>query len=245
MPIHDWTRVPPGIFHDFHQVWTTEIRTALNAGGLPPGYFALVEQYTGGEYPDVIALEWEAKRGKPRPVGTGLAVAEKPPQARFISESEVDTYVRKANRVVIKHPAGEVVAVIEIVSPGNKHSRMALLDFVRKSQELLRRGIHLLVIDLFPPSARDPQGIHPAIWEEFHDEPFALPADKPLTIAAYCAGLPRKAYVEPVAVGDELPPEMPIFLTAETYVPAPLETTYQTTWSKVPEPVRELILEPS
>lgn len=245
MPIHDWSRVPSGIFHNFHQAWTISIMDALNAGGLPPGYFALVEQYTGSEYPDVIALEWRPKSGRPRPVGTGVAVAEKPPQARFISESEVDTYVRKANRVVIKHPAGEVVAVIELVSPGNKHSRTALLDFVRKSQDLIRRGIHLLVIDLFPPTPRDPQGIHPVIWEEFHDEPFELPADKPLTIAAYCAGIPRKAYVEPVAVGDELPPEMPLFLSAETYVPAPLEATYQTTWAKVPEPVRELILDPS
>lgn len=241
MPIHDWSRVSPGIFHNFHQAWTIAIMDALNAGDLPPGFFAMVEQYTGNEYPDVIALEWQSKRGGSRPVGTGVAVAEKPPQARFISATEVDTYVRKANRVVIKHPAGEVVAVIEIVSPGNKHSRMALLDFVRKSQDLIRRGIHLLVIDLFPPTPRDPQGIHKEIWDEFLDAPFSLPADKQLTIAAYSADLPRTAYVEPVAVGDILPSGMPIFLSPGIYIPAPLETTYQSTWDKVPEPLRELI----
>src|SRR5215468_8474616 len=46
MPIHDWTRVRSNRFHDFHQSWTIAIRNALNAGRLPPGYFAMVEQKT-------------------------------------------------------------------------------------------------------------------------------------------------------------------------------------------------------
>ncbi len=29
MPIHDWTRLEPGDFHDFHQCWVVEIRNAL------------------------------------------------------------------------------------------------------------------------------------------------------------------------------------------------------------------------
>ena len=44
MPIHDWSRVDPGLFHDFHQAWVNELRNALNGGGLPPGFFALAEQ---------------------------------------------------------------------------------------------------------------------------------------------------------------------------------------------------------
>ncbi len=32
MPLHDWTRVSAGIYHDFHQDWTIEIRRALNGG---------------------------------------------------------------------------------------------------------------------------------------------------------------------------------------------------------------------
>ena len=56
--------------------------------------------------------------------------------------------------------------------------------------EFLRHGIHLLVIDLFPPTPRDPYGIHKAIWDEFEEQPFELPADKPLVLAAYVAGDP-------------------------------------------------------
>ena len=35
-------------------------------------------------------------------------------------EGEEDTYAGRANRIRIQHRHGEVVAVIEIVSPGNK-----------------------------------------------------------------------------------------------------------------------------
>ncbi len=38
MPIHNWTRVGPGVFHDFHNAWITEIRNALNGGVLPADY---------------------------------------------------------------------------------------------------------------------------------------------------------------------------------------------------------------
>jgi hypothetical protein len=241
MPIHDWTRVDPGAFHDFHQGWTIALRNALNSGGLPEGYFAMADQVVSGPIPDVITLKrWPRPEPPPSSAG-GAAVATAPPKTRFIAKAaEEDIYAKKANRIVIKHLHGEVVAVIEIVSPGNKNSRQALRSFVGKACELLDSGIHLLVVDLFPPSERDPQGIHKAIWDEIQDEPFTLPADKPLTLAAYSAGFPKTAYIEPVAVGDELPP-MPLFLAPGEYVQAPLEATYQATWAFCPEPIRELL----
>jgi hypothetical protein len=92
---------------------------------------------------------------------------------------------------------------------------------------------NLLIVDLFPPNRGDPQGIHKVIWDRLRDEPFALPPDKPLTLAAYAAGPEIVAYIEPVAVGDILP-DRPIFLTPGTYVNCPLEVTYEATWSVFP-----------
>jgi hypothetical protein len=135
------------------------------------------------------------------------------------------------------------VAVIEIVSPGNKSSRNALAAFVRKAADLIWQGIHLLVIDLFPTSARDPQGIHKAIWDEIAEKPFALPADKPLTVAAYRAGPVKTAYVEPLAVGDALC-SLPIFLTEDDYIPAPLEETYMASWAAYPADFKEMLEPP-
>ena len=96
------------------------------------------------------------------------------------------------------------------------------------------------MIDLFPPTNRDPQGIHRAILDEFGSRPFAPPVDKPLTLAAYCASPPRKAYVEPVALGDKMR-DMPPFLRSGEHVPVPLEATYMETWKVCPEPIKELV----
>jgi hypothetical protein len=234
MPIHDWTRVRANRFHHFHQRWTIAICDALNAGQLPTGYFAMVEQKTSGPEPDVVTL---ALTPPPGMTPGGVSATLQPPKTRFVTRSEAASYARKANRVTIRHPDGEVVAVLEVVSPGNKDSRHAIRAFARKAVELLHAGIHLLIVDLFPPGRRDPQGIHKVIWDHFLEEPFALPPDKPLTLAAYAASTETVAYVEPVAVGDTLP-DMPIFLTSDHYIPCPLEATYQTAWERFPAPLK-------
>jgi hypothetical protein len=244
MPIHDWTRVDAGLFHAFHQQWVIALCNALNLGGLPRGYFALPEQYIRGPIPDVLTLQLSPGSEEPGNATTALAVATAPPQTRVVRRKEADLYVGKANRITVRHRHGQVVAVIEIVSPGNKASRNELRAFVEKTADLIRQNIHLLVIDLFPPGPRDPQGIHKAIWDEFEEEDLALPPDKPLTLAAYDAGPPRVAYVDPVAVGDVLP-AMPLFLKPEVYVPAPLEATYQASWNVFPAALKGLLESPA
>ncbi|MGL6095961.1 MAG: DUF4058 family protein [Fimbriiglobus sp.] len=244
MPIHDWAKAPAGLFHHFHQCWAVALADGLNAGVLPPDYFALVETRADGWEPDVLALA--TGRGKrpsagPRNGAGGTATL---PRTRFVfHETDADVYARRANQVSVRNDAGELVSVIEIVSPGNKDSRNGIAGFVRKTTELLNRGIHLLVIDLFPPTPRDPAGIHKVIWDEFHDDPFDLPADKPLVLASYMAEGTREAYIEVVAVGDTLP-AMPVFLYRNCHVLAPLEVTYQRTWEKCPSQFRELIQNP-
>ena len=90
----------------------------------------------------------------------------------MIAKFERVNYAKRADRVVIRHGRGKVVAIIEILSPGNKDSRNAIRTFVEKAADILNQGVNLLVVDLFPPTPRDPQGIHKAIWDEFGDEPF-------------------------------------------------------------------------
>ena len=43
MPIHDWTRAPVGVFHDFHLAWMVMLQRALNGGLLPERTYATVE----------------------------------------------------------------------------------------------------------------------------------------------------------------------------------------------------------
>jgi hypothetical protein len=240
MPVHDWTRVSAGLFHAFHQRWISALCDVLNTGGLPPGYFALPEQIVSGPIPDVLTLRQAPRTDEPPGPASGLAVMTAPPRTRFVQRAEADQYARKANRITVRHEQGQVIAVIEIVSPGNKDSRHALRAFVQKMTELLDQGIHLLVVDLLPPGNRDPEGIHQVIWNEVTDEAFALPPDKPLTLVAYEAGPVKVAYVEPVAVGDVLP-DMPLFLAPGSHIPTPLEATYQTTWQVFPGALKGLL----
>ncbi len=242
MAIHEWTRVDAGIFHDFHHMWITGIRNALNRGLLPPEYYALAEQIAGGLGPDVLTLQ-RPTNGLPAPRDPtgGVVLATSPPRVEFRLRTEVDLYAAKANAVVIRHKSNhQVIAVVEILSPGNKNSRHGLRAFVDKAREMLRAGVHLLLIDLFPPGPRDPQGIHQVLWGEFTDDAFALPADRRLTLAAYIGGPFPEAFVQPVAVGLPLP-DMPLFLTPEVYVPAPLEATYEAAWADVPSFWRDVL----
>jgi hypothetical protein len=170
----------------------------------------------------------------------GVAVATAPPTARVIAKFEEINYAKRADRVVIRHGRGKVVAIVEIVSPGNKDSRNALRTFVEKAADILNQGVNLLVVDLFPPTRRDPQGIHKAIWDEFGDAPFEVPPGQPLTVASYIGGDLPTAYVDSVGIGDPLP-SLPIFLSETRYILAPLEATYLQTWAAFPAMLKEII----
>jgi hypothetical protein len=241
MPIHDWTRVPSGLYHEFHQSWTIRIKDALNAGLMPDGYYALVDQRAEGPEPDVIAVE-TSRSGRRKAVRSAGAAVLEPPRTKLVQDLEPDSrlYARRANRISIRHMLGDVVAIIEVISPGNKDGKSAFESFVAKMAAFLRAKVHVLIVDLFPPSPRDPQGIHKAILEQFGDQPFKLPAGKPLTLVSYQAFPTMKGYIEPVAVGDVLM-EMPLFLTSKEHVRVPLESTYMQTWKVCPKVIKDLI----
>jgi hypothetical protein len=233
MAIHDWTRVEAGIFHHFHHRWIAEIASALNHGILPGAYYALAEQQAAGFGPDILTLQTpqaaEAREG----AGPGTLLLERP-TVRFAAESTNEFYRRKKSTIVVRHVSDDrIIAVVEVISPGNKSSKNAFRALIDKACELIENKIHLLLLDLFPPSKRDPHGVHAALWETIAGEDFAPPADKPLTLAAYESALTVKAYVEPLAVGDALP-DMPLFLEPGAHVPVPLDRTYLAAYAEVP-----------
>src|SRR5262249_35086165 len=128
MPVHDWTRVSAGTFHDFHCSWIPEIKNRLNQGILPSDYYAQVEQVAGEMTADV----WTLRSGPP--------------------PGSMALYAARARHIAIRHSSGDhIVALIEVVSPGNKASRYAFQTFVDKAVAALSQGYHLLLIDLFPP----------------------------------------------------------------------------------------------
>jgi hypothetical protein len=251
MPIHDWTRVTAGTFHDFHTAWIAELRRALNGGLLPEGYYALAEQVATQVIPDVLTLQdlSDSAGGPSGRVGSkagdnggvGVAVATAPPRVTLSdSVTEAMLLAARQRRLVIRHTTGDrIVAILEIVSTGNKEGRGMLQTFVDKAIGALNEGYHLMLIDLFPPGPFDPKGMHGAVWERLGGT-YTPPPDKPLTLSAYVSAGAVTCYVEPTAVGAKLI-DMPLFLDPGHYVNVPLESTYLGAYEGVPRRWKQVI----
>lgn len=253
MPVHNWKRVDSGVFHDFHQRWIISISNSLNGGLLPGDYYAMAEQVAEGPIPDVVTLERLSSMADvdvhsdstdlDSTAEKGVAVLETPPKTRFSHEADLELYAGRATHVAVRHVSGDrVVGYIEIVSPGNKHSKVAIKEFVDKLAKGIRSGCHLLVVDLHPPTPRDPRGIHAYFWQQHFGDEAAPGVDQktPLGMVAYCSSHRPVAYFEPFAVGDALI-DMPIFLTTDRYINVPLESSYNEAWQGVPSRWRQVI----
>lgn len=245
MPVHDWTRVVAGNFHDFHQRWITALCNSLNDGRMPDDFYAMSEQIADEVKPDVIAVEARARHysslDPDRLSDRAIAVLSHPPRVKYTEEQEREIYADSADRVAIYHANGDhIVAYIEIVSPGNKQSPLQLKKFVEKCNAALEHGIHLLVIDILPPGKHDPQGMHAALWQHRYSESHGVTQEEPLGLSSYrCDEVPR-AYFQPVAFNERLP-DMPVFITPSHYVNVPLEQTYMDTYRGVPDRWKKVI----
>ena len=242
MPIHDWTRVEAGIYHSFHVLWLAELTGVLNEGLLPEDYFALAEQVAGGLGPDVLTLQSGAN-GNGSHTGSrgGLALASAAPKVRFRVQTEEVILLPRTRAVSVRHVSdNKVVAMIELISPGNKSNDYSIQTFLTKTVGFLREGVHMSIVDLFPPTPRDPEGLHSLIWRKLTGEGFAQPEGQPLTLVSYRADARTEAFLQPAAVGDGLTP-IPLFLNTEQYVELPLEETYQAAWRKSPAHYRHIL----
>jgi hypothetical protein len=219
VPLHDWTRVDSGIFHSFHSAWVTHLKEILNGGMLPRDYYALAEQHGSLGVPEILTQHApDTQSGRP-PL----------------------SYTAMRRTLVVRHVSGHrLVAMIEIVSPGNKDRDTSVAQLAEKIESALRTGVHVLLVDLFRPGKYDPQGIHGATWSAFDAQEYDLPLDRSLTLASYLAGQIPEAFVEHIRFGEPLP-EMPLFIEYLAHVNVPLEPTYSAAYRGMPEYYRAIL----
>ena len=233
MPVHDWTRVDDGVFHDFHCSWVVEIKRTLKRGLLPEGYYVMAEQ-RGGDVgaPDVLTLQ-AAGADESGPLSGTATLTDTAPAVQTRT-TIARSYARLQRTLVVRHTSDDrIVAMIEVMSRGNKSSRHAVRSLLDKAVAALDAGVHLLLIDVHPPGPRDPAGVHGLLLGEIGTEELALDPTRPLTAAAYVGGGDVKAFVTHFAVGQPVP-TMPLFLTRENFVSLPLEPAYSAAWEDVP-----------
>lgn len=214
---------------------------------LPGDYYALAELQEYGQGLNALTLQADPKEradardhtfGSEQRDRRRLLVAR--PQVAVTAGTDMEFYRRKQNVVNVRDVSDDrVLALVEVVSPGNKSSRAALRTFVEKAAQLLDQRIHLQIVDLHRPGSFDPQGIHGAIWEEIA-ESWIAPSDRPLTLVGYESGLTVRAFVQPLAVGEVLI-DMPLYLEPGGYVLVPLESTYTRALQAMPKRWRDVV----
>jgi len=254
MPIHDWSNVAHSVFHDFHCSWITYLKEQLNRL-LPTDYYAMAEQRMGSGIGDVVTLtvgedeeaEYSANSNTSTMTATaartaGIGIIETPPRvARHLILEDPPDVSERARRIVVRTKTDHrVIAIVEIVSPGNKDNRYRLQSFIRKTVQAIRNGIHVLLIDLLPPGKLDTQGLHNELWLALGSTTTEFYPELPLTLASYFAR-PEcpEAFIEPTAVGCNLIP-MPLFLEHDRYIEVPLEDSYSQAWQGVPAALRPI-----
>src|SRR5262245_29047364 len=107
MPVHDWTRVQPGIFHHFHHDWISETSRAVNRSLHGTDYYALAEQVAGSFGPDVLTLKRPLKgptaARKPVAAVRPSVLLRKKPKMRFHIKDEKKWYAATKKAVTIRH----------------------------------------------------------------------------------------------------------------------------------------------
>jgi hypothetical protein len=236
--------VDAGTYHAFHSSWLIHLSETIN-GLLPSDYYALPEQHMGRKIADVLTLhssdEPESPANSTGEDTGGIAVLDAPPK---VSRTVVIAPATQASRrtLAIRSAAGHrLVAIIEIVSPGNKSGTTPVREFIDKVREAIRARIHVVVIDLFPPGNFDAHGLAGTIVEQYGVAYTSeWPEDKPLNQASLCVGVEVVAYIEHLKIGDRLP-EMPLFFRPDRYINLPLEMSYGQAFRGMPALFRKVL----
>jgi hypothetical protein len=241
MPVHQWARIKPQIFHDFHLAWGVHLSAAFNQGLLPPRFYALSEQHAGHEFSELMSLDIDSGGADRRAAGTPKRGYSPLNQARLAAGGPKALYRALRRTLAVRHERGDrLIALVEILSLVNSDRPASVADFVRKVHAALRHEVHVLVVDLFGPGLHVPEGMHGAVWASIHPDARPEPMEKPVRLSAYVACRQPEALLESIAPGDALP-DMPLFLEPGRYVQTPLESTYQAAYHGFPSRWRDVL----
>jgi hypothetical protein len=137
-----------------------------------------------------------------------------------------DTYEVCVNRTV---DSNQLVAAIELISPGNKDRPDQRRAFATKCANYLYQGVSLIIIDIVTNRRAN---LHNEVIQIMSaaDE-FRLPAETDLYAVAYRPVLRQERpeidlWPATFAVGGTLP-TLPLRLTGDLFVPVEFEATYQ------------------
>jgi hypothetical protein len=212
-------------WESFHSLWCAAILDQLNEL-LPPRYFGAVQIHLGTQVEADVA-EFDQGSDSESPTNGAVAVTTwAPPKAThtvpvvFPDDIEV--------RIFDIRDGAVLVAVVELVSPGNKDRPEARDAFAAKCAAYLQSGIGLLVIDIVTNRHAN---LHNAVATLLRwPAEVILPAETFLYAVAYHP-VRREGqnlidnWLAPLSVGQTLP-VMPLPVRGMGFLPLDLEVGY-------------------
>ncbi len=242
MPLYDLFHRPLSDFHQwlsFHSQWASCISADLNRR-LPKRFLA-EGPFSLGPFAsaDVAEIDQASKGGNgpangfPPQTATGGGVGVvvepviySPPASNLTMTAAFPEEILVEIRDLYR--ARQVLAVIEIVSPGNKDDAQAREAFAGKCLSYLAKGLGLVIIDVVTERLANLHNVLVRLARQ--DETLVMPGDPPLYVAAYRPIRRNKEdlidlWQWPLAVGSALP-AVPLALKGFGCVRLDLEATY-------------------
>ena len=234
MPLRDHFRPPvsrAASWEGFHGGWPMVIIQQLRTK-LPLGYVAEPRVHLGSVFEiDVSTFEDDAVPFTGRSAGDGgVATATWAPtepslavETTLPDQYEYEVLVYDLNR------GRQLVAAVELVSPGNKDRPESRNVFVAKCAGLLKKGVAVGVVDLVTVRQFN---LYTELLALIGHTDRTLGDPPPPTYAAACRWVERgrrkmlEAWSHALTVGQPLP-TLPLWLSAVLSVPLDLEASYE------------------
>jgi hypothetical protein len=213
-------------WENLHSGWANDLRDQLNAGLLPPRYFAEV-RITVGTHMEVDVPTFEETDSGSASANGGVAVwaPPRPPHIATLQFTSPDLY---EIQVFDDEEGPRLVAAIELVSPANKDRRSNRRRLAVKCGSYLQQGIGLILVDVVTSRSGN---LHSELLQllEVVDDASALAKDDRYATAYRTVPAAETTqlqyWTERLNVGAILP-TMPLWIAPEVCLPLDLEKSY-------------------
>lgn len=233
MPLFDHFHPPLYPHHhweSFHSNWATRIADVIAA--VLPAEFQVEEHTHAGPGFEIDVATYEGQTPpNSNPAGPALATRAAPAYAPPAPDATMPAAFPETSEVRVFHTAAglTLVAVVELVSPGNKGRPAEGRAFAAKGASYLAQGVSLIVVDVVTSRQASLHNDVMRLMEAAPDLDF--PAEVDLYAVAY-RPVKRGERGEidvgrrPLALGAPLP-TLPLRLTGDLFVAVDFEAAYQ------------------
>lgn len=232
MPLRDHFHPPVEKFaswEEVHGLWPGILAMRLNET-LPPHYRSGLKVHLGAQV-EVDVAAWD-RVSAAQPAGesaNGAGTSWEAAAPTLLLETEELTPAEYEVRVYDVNRGQRLVAVVELVSPGNKDRPQSRHAFVDKCHAFLQQGVCVAIVDIVTSYASN---LYAELAARLGARPPSIAACPIYAVTCFTRpgrrGVRVETWEHELFVGSALP-TLPLYLSETFRVPLELEATYEDT----------------